>query len=604
MLRRRWCPSPLCLLLLHPLLLSTSASLPSNLHFVNCSEYLNCGSLKGLNVTYPFRLSLSPSYCGYPGYELNCNPDDEAAPLTIKIGGEDYAVQNIYYEQKTVTVVDSNFMRTECPISFTNTSINSTLFNYTSLDHNLTVYINCSFPTMPPGLLEISCLNEAYSPTKSYYKVGNGPSTFSENLFGSCDKTAAVAVHNNQTFGGALKEGFGLTWSNVMDWCQNCKESGGMCGYNESRPGDHLCFCSETNYLDSCFHCLSASLICLLLLCIPLYFYIIQSNRLNTFIFWKMNNIAQTIETFLVSYEYLGPKRYKYSAVKKITKSFSEKLGQGGYGAVFKGKFPDGRSVAVKLLSGTKGNGDEFVNEVASIGRTSHVNVVSLLGFCSEGSKRALIYEFMPNGSLADNLKSTLGWDKLYQIAVGIARGLEYLHRGCSTRIVHFDIKPHNILLDQDFCPKISDFGLAQLCLRKDSMFSAIEMRGTIGYIAPELFSRNFGVVSSKSDVYSYGMMILEMVGVRSNRSQSCNESDSGYYFPHWIYENFHQIGRMEGLDVTAETVEIAKKMSLVGLWCIQTKPGSRPTMSKVVDMLQSSIDQLELPPKPYFASP
>lgn len=98
-------------------------------------------------------------------------------------------------------------------------------------------------------------------------------------------------------------------------------------------------------------------------------------------------------------------------------------------------------------------------------------------------------------------------------------------------------------------------------------------------------------------------MMILEMVGVR-NTSHSCNQSDSGYYFPHWIYEHYHQIGHMEGLDVTAETVEIAKKMVLVGLWCIQTRPGSRPSMSKVVDMLQSCIDDLEMPPKPYLSSP
>lgn len=343
------------------------------------------------------------------------------------------------------------------------------------------------------------------------------------------------------------------------------------------------------------------------MICGSLYFCIIRRNRLNNLIFKKKNEIARTIEAFLDACDYLGPKRYNYSALKKITNSFSEKLGQGGYGAVFKGKFPDGRLVAVKVLSDTKGNGDEFINEVASIGRTSHVNVVSLLGFSSEGSKRALIYEFMSNGSLekyihSENLKFTLGWEKLYQIAVGIARGLEYLHRGCKTRIVHFDIKPHNILLDQDFCPKISDFGLAQLCLRKDNIFSAIDTRGTIGYIAPEVFSRNFGVVSSKSDVYSYGMMILEIVGVR-NTSPSCNKSDSEYYFPHWIYEHYHQIGHMEGFSVTIELEEIVKKMILVGLWCIQTNPGSRPSMSRVVDMLQCSIDDLEMPPKPTLSS-
>ena len=180
--------------------------------------------------------------------------------------------------------------------------------------------------------------------------------------------------------------------------------------------------------------------------------------------------------------------------------------------------------MAVKVLNGLKDGGEEFINEVATISRTSHVNVVMLLGYCFEGRHRALIYEFMPNGSLDkfiyDGKSSTyrqLGWEALDKIAVGIARGLEYLHRGCNARILHFDIKPHNILLDEDFCPKISDFGLAKLCSRKESIISLLGTRGTVGYIAPEVFCRNFGGVSHKSDVYSYGMMVLEMVGVRKN---------------------------------------------------------------------------------------
>lgn len=134
-------------------------------------------------------------------------------------------------------------------------------------------------------------------------------------------------------------------------------------------------------------------------------------------------------------------------------------------------------------------DGQEFFNKVASIGRTSHINIVSLVDFCFQGSKETLIYDLMPNGSLENNIytedpKTILGWVKLFQIALNIARGLEYLHRGCGTKIVHFDIKPHYILLDEDFCPKTSDFGLAKLCM--------VGTRGTFGYIAPEVFSRNF----------------------------------------------------------------------------------------------------------------
>ena len=153
--------------------------------------------------------------------------------------------------------------------------------------------------------------------------------------------------------------------------------------------------------------------------------------------------------------------RYSYSDIKKITNYFKNKLGQGGYGSVYKGKLHDEHTVAVKVLSESKGDGEDFINEVASISRTSHVNVVRLLGFCLNGSKKALIYEFMPNESLEkfiyeekNSLKNDhqLDCKTLYDIAVGVVRGLEYLHRGCNTRILHFDIKPHNILLDNDFC--------------------------------------------------------------------------------------------------------------------------------------------------------
>ncbi|KAM4131561.1 hypothetical protein ACJW30_01G184300 [Castanea mollissima] len=149
------------------------------------------------------------------------------------------------------------------------------------------------------------------------------------------------------------------------------------------------------------------------------------------------------------------------------------------------------------------------LNEVVSISRTAHVNIVTLLGFCFEGSKRALIYEFMSKGSLEKyiyddsklNKIPPLGWEIIYHIAIDIAHGLESLHKGCNTQILHLDIKPQNILLDQDFCPKISDFGLAKLCNRKESTISLVGARGIVGYIARKVFSRNFGIVSHKSDV-------------------------------------------------------------------------------------------------------
>ncbi|KAK9950848.1 hypothetical protein M0R45_006314 [Rubus argutus] len=330
-------------------------------------------------------------------------------------------------------------------------------------------------------------------------------------------------------------------------------------------------------------------------------------------LFWKKRQQnCQNAEAFLRNYGPLQVKRYSYWDVKKMTNSFKKKLGQGGFGSVYKGKLKDGRLVAVKVLSRTKGNGEEFMNEVAAISRTSHVNIVSLLGFCFEGSKRALIYEFMPNGSLekfifdANNPQKDrqLGWETLYRISLGIARGLEYLHRGCNTRILHFDIKPHNILLDENLRPKISDFGLAKICDRTDSIVSLFGARGTVGYIAPEVFCRNFGRVSHKSDLYSYGMMLSEMAGGRRNINVEV-ENTSEIYFPHWIYKRLELDQELGLRSIMNEEDKVrARKMIIVSLWCIQTDPSNRPAIREVIEMLEGSVDSLQMPPKPFLSSP
>ncbi|CAJ1951977.1 unnamed protein product [Sphenostylis stenocarpa] len=319
----------------------------------------------------------------------------------------------------------------------------------------------------------------------------------------------------------------------------------------------------------------------------------------------------QNIEAFLKIHGSLALKRYKLSHVKKITNNFKVKLGKGGFAVVYKGKLSNGSPVAVKMLNASKKSGEEFINEVASISRTSHVNVVNLLGFCLKGRKRALIYEFMPNGSLdkfiyreGHETLSPLSWDIIYQIAKDIARGLEYLHKGCNTRIFHFDIKPHNILLDENFCAKISDFGLAKLCPRNESIISLSDARGTMGYVAPEMWSRNFGGVSHKSDVYSYGMMLLEMVGGRKNINAEASHT-SEIYFPHWAYNQLELDNDLRpDMVMTTEENEIAKRLVIVGLWCTQTFPNERPTISRVIDMLEGNMNSLEIPPKPSLSSP
>ncbi|XP_059442281.1 rust resistance kinase Lr10-like [Corylus avellana] len=313
------------------------------------------------------------------------------------------------------------------------------------------------------------------------------------------------------------------------------------------------------------------------------------------------------VEEFLQSHNNLMPIRYSYFEIRKMTKNFKDKLGEGGYGTVFKGTLRSGRLVAIKMLGRSKTNGQDFINEVATIGKIHHVNVVQLIGFCVEGSKRALVYEFMPNGSLNKYVfpseESTfLSYDQMFNIALGVAHGIEYLHQGCAMQILHFDIKPHNILLDENFAPKVSDFGLAKLYQVDDSIVSLTAARGTLGYMAPELFYKNIGGISYKADVYSFGMLLMEMAGRRRNVNAFADHS-SQIYFPTWVYDQLHDRKDIEMEDVTKEEKKIVKKMTMVALWCIQMKPSNRPSMNRVIEMLEEEVESLQMPSKPFLSS-
>ncbi|XP_039173654.1 rust resistance kinase Lr10-like [Eucalyptus grandis] len=248
---------------------------------------------------------------------------------------------------------------------------------------------------------------------------------------------------------------------------------------------------------------------------------IVGSYSSNTSSSWKLyalaNPKASDVRDFCTIRSWTRV-RYSYSNIKKITANFKHKLGEGGYGSVYKGTLRSGNDVAIKILKQSKAHGQDFINEVATIGRIYHVNVVQLIGFCFEGSKQALVYDLMSNGSLDKQIFNEEGdkfldYKKIYEIALGVAGGIEYLHRGCDMQILHFDIKPHNILLDKNFIPKVSNFGLAKLNPANHSMVSLTNARGTLGYMAPELFYRNIGGVSYKADVYSFGMLLMEVAG-------------------------------------------------------------------------------------------
>ncbi|KAL3820056.1 hypothetical protein ACJIZ3_005961 [Penstemon smallii] len=321
---------------------------------------------------------------------------------------------------------------------------------------------------------------------------------------------------------------------------------------------------------------------------------------------WRRQHLSmdQTIEDFLQAQSNLTPIKYTYSEIKKMTSNFNQKLGEGGYGTVYKGKLQSDPYVAIKMLDQSVANVEEFISEVGTIGRIHHFNIVQLIGFCVEGSKCALVYEYLANGSLDKYLfgqrNLALRYSKIFEIALGVARGIDYLHRGCDMQILHFDIKPHNILLDEKFNPKISDFGLAQLYPTDNSFISLKTARGTMGYMAQEMFYKNIGGVLYKADVYSFGMLLMEMAGRRKNMNPFAEE-ESQIYFPLWVYNQIYAGSEIEIVNVNDEERKIVKKIVIVALWCILMKPSDRPSMNKVVEMLEGD-SELQMPPKPFLA--
>ncbi|XP_034710490.1 rust resistance kinase Lr10-like [Vitis riparia] len=544
-------------------------------------------------IRFPFRLKDQPYHCGYPGFEISCIENKQTIlelPYSVSL-----SVKKINYNSQEIIVHDPDFCLQR---QLQNLTLSASPFRFKLTPFNdLSDYtlFNCSSNKSDYSyFLSIPCTILLSNPV---YAVR------SDNYLGSLDLSSCHKIYD-VTLPDDIVNGennFSLTWSELI--CRNCEREGKKCRLksNVGKEPETECIGKPAKDTYEFIPLQSISVIlsfCLLVLVVIALYHVYSSDKLE-------RENTKKIEHFLEDYKALKPSRYSYADIKKITNHFKEKLGQGGYGIVYKGKLSSDILVAVKILNNSKENGEEFINEVATMGRIHHVNVVRLVGFCADGVKRALIYEFLPNESLEKYIFSksikdcSLSWEKLQNVALGIAKGIEYLHQGCDRRILHFDIKPHNILLDQNFNPKISDFGLAKLCSKEQSAVSMTTARGTIGYIAPEVLSRNFGNVSYKSDIYSFGILLLEMVGGRKNIDVTM-EKTSQVYFPEWVYNQLDQGGDVCIRIVEEGDIKIAKKLTIVGLWCIQWYPIDRPSMKVVIQMLEGGGDNLTMPPNPF----
>ncbi|KAJ9679803.1 hypothetical protein PVL29_021652 [Vitis rotundifolia] len=607
----------------------------------------SCGDIQ--NISNPFRLKGDPSWCGDSEYELVCENNRTMVNLEYR----KYYVADINYDRSTIRVVDPGVEKGNC-FSTPLYSLTRGIFSFYETAYylhtdevtNTTVLMSCEQPISDGNYIPITPCNSSSVTSSSsqayvYALVGADSLRVNDTKY-SCTilriivtrflKPGNLLMSDLQEMllrgvdlsflGFRCKSKCGVKWSSCspdfdkntvkcghwfVDWFSNFLQSSRdprTFSIKGLREPDYYYYYGSAVLVGWLMRSIAMMIIIgrttLGILCLLVYLiYKFQRRHLSS---------DDGIEEFLHSHKNLEPIKYSYSEVKKMTHNFKNKLGQGGFGSVYKGRLKSGHIVAVKMLVMSKANGQDFINEVATIGRIHHVNVVRLVGFCIQGSKWALVYDFMPNGSLdkfvfldrGNNIP--LSWERLYKIALGVGRGIEYLHQGCDMQILHFDIKPHNILLDEDFTPKVSDFGLAKLHSTNESIVSLTAARGTLGYMAPELFYKNIGGVSYKADIYSFGMLLLEMVGRRKNVNAFAEHS-SQIYFPSWIYDRYDQGGDMEMGDATEDEKKFVRKMVIVALWCIQMKPIDRPSMSKALEMLEGDAELLQMPPKPTLYS-
>ncbi|KAL7143000.1 hypothetical protein ABFS83_08G161800 [Erythranthe nasuta] len=293
---------------------------------------------------------------------------------------------------------------------------------------------------------------------------------------------------------------------------------------------------------------------------------------------------------------------FSYKELRKATNDFSpaNKIGEGGFGSVFKGKLRNGPMAAIKVLSSESRQGvREFLTEIQVISDIKHENLVKLYGCCAEGNHRILIYNYLENNSLAESLigggrkNIHFDWKTRVKICIGVAKGLAFLHEEVTPHIIHRDIKASNILLDEDLNPKISDFGLAKLIPSTVTHVST-RVAGTIGYLAPEYAIR--GQLTRRADIYSFGVLLIEIVSGRCNTNRKLPADEQFILERAWkLYEKNELVALVDtSLDGEFDPVEACRFLK-IGLLCTQDSPKLRPTMSNVVQMLIGKKDADEI---------
>ncbi|KAL2546264.1 putative serine/threonine-protein kinase [Forsythia ovata] len=592
------------LLIILCIILVSKQSFCADFQYEACAPK-SCGN--GPNISFPFYIpGLQESYCGLQGFEVNCSIN--GFPV-LHLPGKDVLVRNISYHNRTFRVYDDAVSSSNgsCLPQIRNTTLPpEKKFDYFNVS-KLYLLSNCT-KNLSENLsrYKVKCVDESRDRVAVFEgdeNLKNALENCEENVVAPVEVLGGEGRNGTGNYMEILRRGFVLNW--IASDCSICAESGGRCGFNESIL-HFKCFCPDRPHSSSCkpekskprLRLILATaipggviilllLFCVIIWCLKRIYDTLLSRDISSDSFSKSNIEGGNF--------YFGIPIFSYTELKEATNNFdsSKELGDGGFGTVYYGKLHDGREVAIKrLYEHNYKRVEQFMNEIKILTCLRHQNLVSLYGCTSQRSRELLlVYEYIPNGTVADHLygdrvrEASPKWPVRLNIAIETAQALAYLH---ASDIIHRDVKTTNILLDDNYSVKVADFGLSRLC-PTDVTHISTAPQGTPGYVDPE-YHQSYQL-TDKSDVYSFGVVLIELISSMPavDISRSRNEINLANLAVNKIRRSaFNElIDPSLGFEFDTEVRRMTTSIAELAFQCLQPEKDFRPKMNDVLHILK-----------------